>query len=142
MMSKDLDKIIAFIDQHHVMSLATSIGKSISSCNLFYAFDKETLSFIVASSDETLHIEHIKQNPKIAGTIVLETKTIAKIQGLQFRGEFLLLEEQELKKLYFKTFPYALSMLPTLWKIKVDFFKLTDNSLGFGKKIVLNGNDF
>jgi hypothetical protein len=40
------------------------------------------------------------------------------------------------KSVYFKRFPYALAMNPTLWKIKVEFFKLTDNRLGFGKKIM------
>ena len=72
----------------------------------------------------------------MAGTVVLETKTVAKIEGVQFRGEFLELEDEDLKRLYFKTFPYAIAMNPKLWQIKVNYFKLTDNTLGFGKKII------
>ena len=68
----------------------------------------------------------------------METKVVGKIEGVQFRGEFLPLEDDELKKLYFKNFPYALAMNPKLWQIKIDYFKLTDNTLGFGKKIVFN----
>ncbi|MEJ2373224.1 MAG: hypothetical protein P8Y16_05450, partial [Sulfurimonas sp.] len=68
--------------------------------------------------------------------ILLETKEIGKIQGLQFRGIFRKNEDKELSKLYFKTFPYALALQPKLWIIDVDYFKLTDNRLGFGKKII------
>ena len=135
-MSSDLKKIASFLQKHHVLSLATSSDNELSVCSLFYTFSKEKTSFIVASSDDTLHINHIKQNKNIAGNILLETKIIGKIQGVQFRGEFLLLEDSELKKLYFKEFPHAIVMKPKLWQIKVNYFKMTDNTLGFGKKII------
>ena len=45
-------------------------------------------------------------------------------------------QKKELKKLYFKAFPYAIAMNPALWQIKIDYFKMTDNKLGFGKKII------
>ena len=136
MKANKLDRISDFINEHHVLSLATSNGQSLSVCSLFYAYSKETLSFIVASSDDTTHIQHSKQNSSVAGNILLETKTVGKIQGLQFRGEISTLEEKDLKSLYFKAFPYALALNPKLWKIEVDFFKMTDNRLGFGKKII------
>ena len=135
-MQNDLKKIETFLSKHHVMSLATSDGKNLSACNLFYVFDPERLSFVVASSEDTTHIKHITKNPKVAGTVVLETKIVSKVEGVQFRGEFLLLADEELKKLYFKAFPYALAMNPKLWQIKISYFKLTDNTLGFGKKII------
>ncbi len=135
-MDKNLQKIEAFIKQHHVLSLATATKDEVSACSLFYAYAAKERLFVVASSEETLHIEQIEQNPKVAGNILLETKEIGKIQGLQFRGKFELLEDVKLKNLYFKTFPYALALRPTLWKIKVDYFKLTDNRLGFGKKLI------
>lgn len=119
-----------------MLSLATSDGSELSACNLFYAFDAEKISFVVASSDETEHIRNISKNQKVAGTVVLETKTVGKIEGVQFRGEFLPLDDEGLKKLYFKSFPYALAMNPKLWQIKINYFKLTDNTLGFGKKII------
>ena len=40
------------------------------------------------------------------------------------------------KNIYLKAFPYALLHLETLWIIEPDFYKLTDNRLGFGKKII------
>ena len=135
-MSSDLEKISTFLAKHHVMSLATSVTDELSVCSLFYVWDEKKLSFVVASSDDTTHIKHIKQNQNIAGNILLETKTVGKIQGVQFRGRFLELQDDGLKKLYFKTFPHARVMRPKLWQIKVDYFKMTDNLLGFGKKII------
>lgn len=93
-------------------------------------------TFVVASAEDTTHIKHIKNNPNIAANILLETSTVGKIQGLQLRGKFKELQDSALKKLYFKTFPYAIVMNPKLWQIEVDYFKLTDNRLGFGKKII------
>lgn len=135
-MSSSLEKIENFIAEHHVMSLATSYEDELSVCSLFFVYDVVSRSFIVASSDETTHIKHIKQNSKIAGNILLETKKVGEIKGLQFKGEFTTVTENRLKLSYFKKFPYALALNPTLWQIEVDCFKLTDNSLGFGKKLI------
>lgn len=133
-MHQNLKKIEAFIKKHHVMSLATSSDDEISVCNLFYAYKDEC--FVVASSYDTTHTKHILKNKKVAGSIVLETKIVGKIEGLQFVGECEKLEDEALRSSYFKTFSYALLMNPTLWKIRVDSFKLTDNKLGFGKKVI------
>lgn len=135
-MSSDLEKIESFIKEHHVMSLATSHLDEVSACTLFYGYSSQLNAFVVASSNETQHIQNIQKNNQVAGNILLETKTVGKIQGLQFRGEFVELKDKELKRLYFKEFPYALAMMPKLWQINVNFFKLTDNRLGFGKKII------
>lgn len=135
-MKNDLDKIEGFIKKHHVLSLASNNDGELSVCSLFYTYSQDLSSFIVASSDDTTHIKHIKNNNKIAGNILLETKTIGKIQGLQFRGEFFSLEDSSIKNLYFDAFPHARLMMPKLWQIKVNYFKMTDNTLGFGKKII------
>ncbi|PHS58137.1 MAG: hypothetical protein COB17_03860 [Sulfurimonas sp.] len=135
-MKKNLEKIEDFLKEHHVLSLATSSGLELSSCNLFYTFSKNEPSFIVASSLDTQHIQNILINPTVAGSIVLETKIVGKIQGIQFKGKFIELNNTSLKGSYFKAFPYALALKPKLWQIKVSYFKMTDNTLGFGKKII------
>jgi len=135
-MSSDLERISSFIANHHVMSLATTYKDELSVCSLFYVYDALSKTFVVASSEETKHIEHIKNNANIAGNILLETKKIGEIKGLQFRGNFSQLDDAKLKLHYYKAFPYALAMNPTLWKIEVEFLKYTDNVLGFGKKLV------
>jgi len=135
-MKNDLEKITLFINKHHVLSLATNSEEELSVCSLFYVYIPNSKIFIVASSDKTTHIENIKKKSQIAGNILLETKTIGKIQGVQFIGEFLAFEDEKLKETYFQKFPYAKIMNPTLWQIKVTYFKMTDNTLGFGKKII------
>jgi len=134
----DLERIESFIAQHHVMSLATSSESAVNVCSLFFTYIAKSKNFIVASSDDTLHIKNILQNKFVAGNILLETKNVAEIQGLQFSGEFISLVDKELEELYLKDFPYAKELNPKLWQIKVKHFKLTDNSLGFGKKIVVD----
>ena len=137
-MQEDLERVVSFIEQHHVMSLATTFASELSVCSLFYVFDVATLSFVVASAESTQHIAHILQNNSVAGNIVLETKKIGEIKGLQFQGNFLHNPSLRLKASYFKRFPYAVAMNPTLWQIKLCSVKLTDNSLGFAKKIILS----
>ncbi|DAB39165.1 MAG: hypothetical protein A2023_02370 [Sulfuricurvum sp. GWF2_44_89] len=128
-----IEKIERFIGEHHLLSLAT-IGERLWCCSMFYAYDPETISFIVASDETTEHMNNILQNPYIAGTVALETKTVGKIQGIQFSG---VMAQAETKgyDLYFKAFPYARIMNPTLWEIRLDEVKMTDNTLGFGKKV-------
>ena len=122
-MSKRLSKIVSFVQEHHVLSLATKSVEELSVCSLFYVYDEDSRCFIVASSEDTLHMKHIRKDPNVAGNILLETESIGRIQGLQFRGKFVILQEEKLKILYFK---------------EVNFLKLTDNRLGFGKKNYLD----
>lgn len=79
-------------------------------------------------------MKNVAQNLHVAGTVALETNTVGKIQGIQFTG---VMEHcsDGLEALYFKAFPYARIMNPTLWIIRLDEIKMTDNTLGFGKKI-------
>ena len=131
------EKIRKFISKHHLLSLAT-FGESLWCCSAFYAFDKETNAFIIASDEQTLHIQNAKMDKRVAGTIAQETKVVGKIQGIQFTGEISTVEDEGERALYLKRFPYALAMKPTLWKIELDGIKMTDNTLGFGKKLIWN----
>jgi uncharacterized protein YhbP (UPF0306 family) len=75
----------------------------------------------------------------VACSIVLETQSVGKIRGIQFRG---IMEKpgKELKlkakMAYLKRFPYAALMKTSLWIVKVNYIKMTDNRLGFGKKLI------
>jgi len=131
---KVLKKIERFIAAHHVMTLSTSRDDVPQACNLFYAYIPQKNIFIVASDPKTEHIQNILDNPAVAGAIVLETKTIGKIEGLQFKA---MMQEakKEMESYYYEAFPYARVMSPTLWTITPTTMKLTDNRLGFGKKL-------
>ncbi len=127
-------KIINFIQKHHVLSCSFFTTEKIHSASCFYIFLENPPRFVVASNQDTLHVELARKNPKISGTIHLETKQIGKIQGIQFNGNWNEAKNSE-KKAYLKMFPYAIALNPELWCILIEYIKFTDNTLGFGKKL-------
>lgn len=133
-MPENLEKIIEFLEKHHTLSLATCKDNQLSSCTLFYAYDKQTNAFIVASDTKTEHILNVLENQNVSGTIHLETDIVGKIQGIQFKAIMSAFKDE--RKVYLKRFPFALALNPTLWSIAVDSLKMTDNRLGFGKKLM------
>lgn len=138
-MSDALQAISSFLKKHHVLTLATQNQVSLWSCNCFYTYIPEQAVFVFTSDQNTRHIKDALANPQVAGTVVLETRIIGKIQGVQFSGELHRPNGDDLekyKKAYLKRFPYARFMLAELWYVKVNYFKFTDNTLGFGKKLV------
>jgi len=133
-MQEPLKKIEAFLAEHHLLSLATSQNNIPYSASLFYAYDSEVKTFIVASDPKTTHIQNVLANAHVSGTVALETDEVGKIRGLQFTATMQMATKQE-GILYFKVFPYARVMNPQLWVMKLEKIKMTDNRLGFGKKL-------
>ena len=131
-----LAEIKEFISEHHILTIATCKDNTPQCATVFFAYDSDEVAFVIASDKKTKHIQNILENNLVAGTIALETKIIGKIQGIQFQGKIYISEAKKDKNLYFKTFPYALAMNPTLRKIKLTDIKLTDNRLGFGSKLI------
>lgn len=87
---------------------------------------------------DTRHGREFENNPHVAGSVVLETKVIGKIRGVQFEGEVSKPDVSTYKKVknaYLKRFPVAMLMDTTLWVLRLTHVKLTDNRLGFGKKL-------
>jgi len=133
-MPKTLEKIELFLSKHHLLSLATAAENRPQSASLFYAYDTGTTAFIVASDEKTEHIKNIVLNDMVSGTVALETDEVGKIEGIQFKGRMSQASQKE-GSLYFKHFPYARVMNPQLWRIELIDVKLTDNRMGFGKKL-------
>ncbi len=137
-------KFISFINEHHVLTIASSINDHPWSANCFYVYLKDEAAFVFTSDDDTRHGQEFDKNPELAGSVVLETNVIGKIQGIQFSG---LAErpDKELhkkaKKAYLKRYPVAALMKTSLWILKLNHIKLTDNRLGFGKKLRWNRED-
>ncbi|MBI4647810.1 MAG: hypothetical protein HY738_14775 [Bacteroidia bacterium] len=95
---------------------------------------------LVFTSDlDTKHINDALKQNYVAGSVVLETNIIGKIQGIQFNGIISrpageLLRKAEKK--YLQSFPVARLMDTTLWTVELNFIKMTDNRFGFGKKLI------
>lgn len=133
----DIDKKIErFIAKHHVLTLATATpdGEPYC-CNCFFAYDKVSAAFIFTSDASTHHGAMMQVNPRVAASVVLETRTVGKVQGLQITGKVLPAKDGD-KMTYIKAFPYAAVADLSLWRLEADMLKLTDNTLGFGKKLI------
>ena len=135
------ERISTFIQKNQVLTLATSDGEAPYCCSIFYVFRAEKCCFYFMSSRETKHIQQAIRQPLVAGTIVPGDTSIAKIQGIQFTGIIDQPQNEELgeaKKIYLKKFPIARLFDSDFWSVEIDSIKMTDNTLGFGKKILWN----
>lgn len=119
--------------------MATSVVNQPYCAICFYVFDEQTTTLIFLSDITTKHITDALSNKKVAGTITTEVVTVAKIQGIQFTGEFVNpdeIQEASFYEKYYSIFPFAKAKPSPIWGIKLSSIKMTDNTLGFGKKLL------
>lgn len=146
-------RIVAFIQEHHLLTLAAASGGDLWCASAFYVFDPDIPAFVIASEERTRHIQLALEScmrgwedaanknekpPIVAGTVALETEQVGMIRGIQFRAEVKktgasLLDRHRL--MYLKRFPYAVLKGGDLWLLELTELKFTDNRLGFGKKL-------
>lgn len=136
----EIDKrIIEFISKHHVLTLATT-KKNIPYCaNCFYVYYEDKNMLVFTTDHTTKHAQDAIEQNIVAGSIVLETNVVGKIQGVQFQGKMFEPQNELLKSVkarYLKRFPVAMLMKTNLWVLEISFLKFTDNRLGFGKKLI------
>lgn len=130
------ERFIKFIKKHHVLTLATVNSEGMPYvANCFYAFDTKRNLFVFTSDLATRHGAEMAANSSVALSIVLETRIVGRVQGLQVTGRALR-GDDEARKCYIKRFPYAVAADLELWMVEPTMMKLTDNTLGFGKKLV------
>lgn len=130
------ERIIKFIRRHHVLTLATVSSEGMPYvANCFYAYDKRRNLFVFTSDEATRHGGEMAANSSVALSIVLETRIVGRVEGLQTTG---IAErgDEEAKLCYIKRFPYAAAAPLTLWMVRPTMMKLTDNTLGFGTKLI------
>jgi len=131
--------IIKFFRKHHVLTIATTVENVPWCANCFYVYLEEENSLVFTTDAGTRHGKEFIKNPMVAGSVVLETMVIGKIRGIQFQG---VISEpagelsSKAKWAYLKKFPPAALMNTHLWVVKLTLIKMTDNRLGFGKKLL------
>ena len=133
-------RIIDFIRRHHVLTLATSVEGEPYCAACFYAYDKERNRIVFTSDDSTRHAQQMLENAKVAVGITLETRIVGKVQGVQICGVASRGNDED-KRLYIKRFPYAALAPLNIWAVEPTFIKLTDNTLGFGKKLIWSNQE-
>jgi hypothetical protein len=136
-------RIKSLFRRHHLLSIATVSDQGLWCASCFYAWDEENNSFVITTDPDTRHGAEFRANPQIAGTIALETMRVGRIRGAQFTGTVTEPAGEDLQRarhIYLKRFPYAALIELHLWTISLNYIKLTDNRLGFGKKLIWQEN--
>lgn len=125
-------RIIRFLKEHHVLTLATSVGNKPWCANCFYVFLENEVGFVFTSDIDSRHIQESLSNTNVAGAVVLESDIAGKIQGVQFEGK-LRVPDQSLgnkaRMVYLKKYPMAPLMQTSLWFLEISYLKFTDNRL-------------
>ncbi len=132
-------RVIRFFRKHHVLTIATSVENEPWCANCFYVYLEEENALVFTTDDVTRHGNEFIKNPKVAGSVVLETMVTGKIRGIQFQGIVSEPEGEMLSKArwaYLKRFPPAILMDTHLWIVNLSYIKMTDNRMGFGKKLI------
>jgi len=135
---ESLNSIGKWLKKQHVLTYCAGAGESLWCANAFYIFDEDKVAFYFLSETTTRHGQVIGQRALTAGTVNGQPKTVALIRGIQFRGEIRLLTDDEARlprTQYNKRFPVARAMPAPMWEIRLEELKMTDNTLGFGKKL-------
>ena len=132
-------RIIKFFKKHHVLTIATTVKNEPWCANCFYTYLEDNNLLVFTTDDDTRHGKEFVENPLVAGSVVLETMIVGKIQGIQFQGIIYKpdgAEYDKIKSRYLKRFPVAALMDTHLWAVKPTYIKMTDNRFGFGKKLI------
>ena|SRR5436190_4304651 len=131
--------ITEFIEKQKCASVCCLDEKNDPYCfNIFYAFDKSEWRLYFKSSHNSNHAQYLLKNKTVAGTILPDKLNLFAIRGVQFTG-FVTdnpdLVHHHAAEEYHKKFSFALAMPGEVWTIQLETIKLTDNTVGIGKKI-------
>lgn len=78
-------RIAAFLDAHHVMSLATCGAHGPHAANVFYALDGFSLLWV--SDPQTQHSATLETNPRVGATVAPDYRDFDEIRGVQISGD-------------------------------------------------------
>jgi len=133
------DPINDFILQQTAASICCIDTNCMPYCfSCFYAYDSKEHLLYYKSAKDTCHSIRLKDKLQVAGTILPDKLQKMLVKGIQFEGA-LISEEDPLARhaatQYYLKNPMAVAIPGFIWTIRIDNIKMTDSSLGFGKKI-------
>lgn len=136
--AKEEKHIWSFISDQTVLNLATSAGDEPWCASCFFAFEETNKLLVFKSDKESRHIKEALKQGLVAGSILPDKLKVGKVRGVQYQGR--MAEDEVLfvaaKKRYYEKYPYAKVIPGDIWVIALSLVKLTDNTLGFGKKLI------
>jgi uncharacterized protein YhbP (UPF0306 family) len=141
------ERVLALLDEHHVMTLSTVGADGPWAAAVFYAHDNLKLYFLSAPTSR--HAQNLAHDPRVAATIQRDYDDWPGIRGLQLEGavrEVAREDEARVRALYRERFPLIgggagvpRKILEALDKIRWYEFvptdiHLIDNTLGFAHR--------
>jgi uncharacterized protein len=133
------ERIDAFIRKQTVLSLCSVDGENEPYCfSCFYSFNSKDFLLHFKSSLTAYHSQLLLKNAQVAGTILPDKLNKLAIKGIQLSGYVLPFSNPlavNAASEYHKKFPFALAIPGEVWTIQIDKIKMTDNTIGFAKKI-------
>lgn len=131
-------KIQSFMEGQKNLTFCTAVDNNPYCASCFYAYLPEGNFIVFKSNEKSTHICNALINDNVAGTIIPDLDKTGTIRGIQFVGKFIvptgdLLEQA--KKIYYSKYPFAVVVPGDFWTIELVSIKMTDNTLGFGKKL-------
>lgn len=136
-------RISGFITSQKLFTIAAINGNEPHCAICMYAYFPDEQMLVFSSKRSTRHVALALQNPEVAGTILPDKIETTALKGAQFTGTFLSPPEalaDKIRRCYYLKYPFALAISGEVWVIKLHSVKMTDNSLGFGKKLIWNEN--
>lgn len=131
-----LKAISSFISSNQVATICCMDGNNPYCFNSFYHFEEQRGLLLFKSSAEAYHSGLLINDHQVAGSILPGSINFSALQGIQFWGTILSdLPENELGAMYHARFPFAKNIPGIIYCLRMDRIKMTDNSLGFGKKL-------
>ena len=131
--------IIDFLHEQNCASICCVDEAGKPYCfSCFYAFNAEAGLLYFKSSANSQHATLMKINLFVAGTILPDRLNKISIKGIQFEAIVLDTQQPLVKRtlgIYLKKHPLALAIPGEIWAVQINKIKMTDSTLGFGKKI-------
>jgi uncharacterized protein YhbP (UPF0306 family) len=146
------ERIAAFLDAHHVMTLAIGTDDHAHAASLMYA--REGLALYWTSDPATRHSQALEAHPRVAATIAPDYTDFRAIRGLQIAGRAARLATEDdvarARALMAARYPFLAGLaqgpaaLRAAWAragfyvLRPERITLIDNTLGFGHKETLS----
>jgi len=129
-----------FISNQTVASICCTNGNGeLHAFCCYFAFDAAAGLLYFKTGEQNQHMKWMQEHPQIAGTILPDKLNKLQVKGIQLNGTLLPVGDvatQQASKRYHIKYPLALAMQGTVQTIRIDQLKMTDNSVGFGTKLV------
>ena len=130
--------ITEFLKSNKIATLCCVTDNAEPHCfNCFYAFNQQHQLLFFKSSDDSYHANILSHSSKVAGTVLPAKIVLPSVKGLQFSGTIL----RDLSsipvqpdKFYHQVYPLALARAGSIWCVRLDSVKMTDNTPIFGGK--------